>query len=1253
MKSIISLVFISLSSFATFSQAPTAQFNATNLSACVGDPIHFVNQSTPGGSPISGYSWDFGDGNSSTDANPSHAYTYDGVFDIILVTSGANGQADAEVKADYITIFPNPAAVFSTSGNGCTVPFGVTFNNTSATGSNITYAWNFGNNQTSTLKNPPMVTYTANGTYDVTLTVTNTTTGCHSTISQPIVVSNFAAGIDAPASACVGTPVQVNDASTVGANSWIWSSGAGQTLTTQNPTFTYGTPGTYNITLTAQNTTSGCQSTVTKPITIYPNPIISFTADQLVSCNPAMINFINSSAAGTFEWDFGDGQTATGQNPPPHVYQNPGMYDVTVTMTSPNGCESSLTIPDMIQISPVILHMTADVVEGCDPLVVQLHGIADVPNAAQNPVLTWTWTYGDGQTGTGQNPPAHTYTLGVYDVSLTVTTQSGCTVTETWEDTIQVGHIESVDFSSTPDSTCAKTDVNFTDLSVIGVPHDPADIEYTWDFQDGGAWEQNPTHQFTSDTGWFDVTLIVDYRGCKDTIKKTDVVYIIAPIAKFNPDQSLFCNPASLPINVMLNDNSIYGLISDDVQMSWNFGDGHTIAYDDPDVDDADKATVSHIFENYGTYTVKEVILNHTTGCADSTTRQIHISQMDANFGLSNDSLCRTSSIGAYNTTVSTHPVYTTMWNAPGATYQFAYSTPSVTYVYPTAGNYNITMVATNSVGCVDTEVKQITALEFPAAQFAADNMYGCVPFEVTFINQSHPQGNGAPVGNFLWTFLDDNTTQTTPNLAATVSHTYMTEDTFDIKLVATDYFGCVSQPDTIQVITTKPVAEFAVDSVVCDQEIFQTVNTSTGSQPLTYEWYAGGLGSPLIGTDENENHSFDDTPSPNYTHLPHSMWLIVTDNHGCKDTVTQDMIVSLPMAGIQYTLAGANVGIDGSFNCPPVFATFSDASESFGDITGWQWNFGDGKSSVLENPNNTYVFSGTYSTSLTITDEFGCTSDTLLFQYLTIGGPSGNPSWSITPGVGCSQNVVFNITDMVSVSNIVWSPGDGTTINDSVNFLHTYPNNEDFDPTVIIIDSLGCEVLYEMPPINIPDNGLEAFFVPNTHETMLGGEFIFDDQSISDAPIVTWQWDFGDGTVITNTTGETVTHSYPTMGIRIVTLTVTDINGCKHTYIFEVNVIGNFDIPNVFTPNGNGVNENFTLMHDMFKHYDIVIVNRWGDVVERKLNHTGVLLWDGKSQNGKECVDGVYFYKLVGTLWDGTTMEKDGFVTLVRTGNQ
>ena len=89
--------------------------------------------------------------------------------------------------------------------------------------------------------------------------------------------------------------------------------------------------------------------------------------------------------------------------------------------------------------------------------------------------------------------------------------------------------------------------------------------------------------------------------------------------------------------------------------------------------------------------------------------------------------------------------------------------------------------------------------------------------------------------------------------------------------------------------------------------------------------------------------------------------------------------------------------------------------------------------------------------------------------------------------------------------------------------------------------------------------------------------------------------------------------------------------------------------VPNVFTPNGDGVNDFVVLPYPAFKSYDIVIVNRWGNVVSNLTNQTGVAAWDGLTPDGQVYDDGVYFYLLTGVMLGGTEVKKQGFITLVR----
>jgi PKD repeat protein len=908
-------------------------------------------------------------------------------------------------------------------------------------------------------------------------------------------------------------------------------------------------------------------------------------------------------------------------------------------MTGANGCQGSTTMTNLITLVAPTASFTADVTEGCDPLDVQFTSTS----TSTNPIATWFWTFGDGTTFNGQNPPVHTYPIGTFDVSLTITTQSGCVGTDTIVDFIEVGHIDAVNFTIDQTPECAKTPIDFTNLSVISTPHDPNEVTYQWDFGDGGtSTEESPSYSYANDTGYFDVTLIVDFRGCKDTLEIIDATYIKAPISKFQPAQALFCNPASFPVNVQVNDNSIIGEIPDDAAMIWRWGDGSQTNFDDPDFDDADKGTTSHNYGTYGTYSITQVIYNYTTGCTDSTTIPVYISQTIASLSISNDSVCENSAISLQSTSSSTHGFGTYTWDMGNGE---ATSGINPTYSYPNSGTFTITLTATNNVGCSDDQTfAPMIALETPTAQLIPSDNAGCAPFPVTFTNGSSSQGNGVPLESFLFTFPDTGTTQTTTSTGTPVSHTFSTEGTFNVTLVATDAFGCVSAPTGAVITITKPAASFSVETIVCDEEPFTASNASGGTAPLTYQWFVDGTQE---STAQDYSTFFNEPSNPSTPSAEHDITLIVTDANGCKDTSLTTVTVSTPIPVIDYTLDGAAVNTNGEFTCPPVFAVFTDNSLSLGNIISYSWSFGDGKSSTLSDPSNTYVFPGTYSASVVIVDQYGCTGDTTLVDFLTIFGPTATPSWTQDP-TQCGQNVTFLIGNTENVTAIVWDLDDGTTVNDSTIFTHVYNDVTTYNPSVSIFDSNDCQVIYPLDPVTIPDNGLNAFFTASpASDISLGTNVTFDDLSTAQTPIVAWTWDLVNAPVFTNPTGASVSSIYVIPGDQVITLTIQDALGCSDQYQLTIHVDGNFNMPNVITVNGDNLNDEFSFAYDIFESFDIVILNRWGNVVQERANQTGTVFWDGRNKGGEICNDGVYFYKLSAILKDGTPLSKDGFLQL------
>ena len=1067
-----------------FAQSPVAQFSANKTVVCAGFPINFTDQSSYFGKAVISTNWDFGEGGQSNAANPTYTYANAGTYQVLLTVISSTG-TDFEVKVGYITVNPNPTPNFTTAGNGCTVPFAVTFGNTSSSGAGINYKWDFGNAQTSVLQNPASVTYNLAGTFPVKLVVTNSITGCKDSITKNLVVSNFKSGITSPAIGCQNVAVNLTDASTVGANAWSWESGDGQTSNLQNPSFTYSTPGTYTLKLTSQNTTSGCSDVITKSITINSPPTPSFTATPLAGCAPLSVNFTNNSGNGTFVWDFGNGTTSILKNPPIKIYNSNGLFTVKLTMTDLNGCINDTTITDMISVGPPISDFISDKIDGCAPVAIQFTDLSTSPNPLADPIVSWLWTFGDGGTFNGQIPPAHSYGIGTFDVSLKITTQTGCTVTTSKTKFIQVGMIDQVDFSLFPINECAKKDITFTDLSTISTPHDPSEVLYNWDFGDHGtSTEKDPTYNYPVDTGFFDIQLIVNFRGCRDTLTRTDQIYIKAPISKF-VTAPLYCNPVSFPVVVNMSDNAIAGANTDNVDMIWRWGDGT------PDdnlnqaaIFDSDKGNISHNFATYGTYLIKQVVHNYTTGCEDSTEQTIHITSIVPSFTVSNDTVCSNLPITLTSTSIFLDPAATFHYNMGNGD---TLSGDPVIYTYTTPGNYIITLTATNSVGCADSiKLPGFKVLDPPIANLIADKTAGCLPITANYTNTSSIQGNGVPLVSFLWTF-PDLTTQTTNSLATPTHFDFTTEGFFGTSLEATDKFGCKSAPNFAFMFITNPTVDFVMNSVACDLENVSAFNMSSGFGNLTYKWNVDNI---FKSNSIDYASVYDESPSSLYTNVSHDVKLIATDGNGCKDSITKNLKISLPIAIISNVASGATANGLGEYTCPPVFETLTDQSTSYGNITNWHWTFGDGKSSTFQNPNNTYIFPGTYTLSLDITNEYGCKADTALVDYLTILGPTGTLNW-MSLGDICLHNYQFDATNLQFVDSIVWHLDDGDTIYNSNSFTHVYPVGS-YNPTSSLIDSLGCKVTYPMntivvAPISISANaGPDQAFCGNS-TTMAG----------------------------------------------------------------------------------------------------------------------------------------------------------------------
>jgi gliding motility-associated-like protein len=286
-----------------------------------------------------------------------------------LTLSSVVSQCPGPPKSFTVTFVKAPKALFTVSSVRCRDSVINVINGSQANGTNgLTYNWNFGDgppNGTSTSLNP-LYTYTNNGSFVITLTVTGTNTltipnlQCPDTVSRRITVNPLPIANFSYLNACQGLPAQFRDSSIVIPGNilgWNWNFGDGSSNSPiKNPVHTYTTAGVYNVVLTAISNNS-CAATISKTVTINPQPIAQFgmTNDPTIALEPVYFSDFSAPTGSitTWLWSFGDEGSGTGSSPT-HVYQNSGVYVITLTVFDNNGCSDTVSKSIDVQILPQV-----------------------------------------------------------------------------------------------------------------------------------------------------------------------------------------------------------------------------------------------------------------------------------------------------------------------------------------------------------------------------------------------------------------------------------------------------------------------------------------------------------------------------------------------------------------------------------------------------------------------------------------------------------------------------------------------------------------------------------------------------------------------------------------------------------------------------------------------------------------------------------------------------------------------------------
>ncbi|MCE3278730.1 MAG: hypothetical protein K0S44_921 [Bacteroidetes bacterium] len=881
--------------------------------------------------------------------------------------------------------------------------------------------------------------------------------------------------------------------------------------------------------------------------------MISFTSNTNNGCAPLSVTFTNTTtepSAYRYEWNFNDGSPIfvdTTTTTVTHVYTSAGYFNPSVTVYNNTGA----------YLGYAYLNGTI-MVNGAGIYAPDSACINDMVNfcVSGNNVNSASWNFGDPASGVNNTSTqmcgSHAFSSnGTY--TITLTTNSSCGVTTATKTIVIAPNAyphPSIMWNNS--AVCPGQSVSFGTGGYAS---------YSWNFGDPGSGAnntstlQNPQHAF-SGTGTFAPTLTV-VNGCNKTgIANTSVSVVSSP--PFPNWLNLQVNSPACPnSNVSFNAPSGYN------SYEWNFGDGSPVT------------TTTNYYNNHtygstpGTYSASVKI---TSPCGNDTTLNTAV-VISTNAPFSSNMQLNTSAPacpGSYVNFEAPNGYQSYVWN-------FGDGSPIVTtteqHTYHQYGTsittYPVSVTITNGCGndtTISTSVQIMNNVGFPNQNWFSLNVGpnpGCAGDPIQF---------NAPGGysNYVWNFGDGNTAT---SFNGYLSHPFAVNGTYNVSVLISNTCGNDTTLTSSVVINNSGTFPSWLDidasvTSTCPGDAIEFHVNFNGYQ--SYAWDFGD-GETAVTSGEEMQHSF--AAIGTYT-----VTCVVTN--GCGGTTTVSQIINVTNS----SPVSSSISIDAVQNpaCPnePVHFVVNDGQSNYSYL----WNYGDGsptETTVGSGSSHVFTTAGTYTITNIITN--GCGSMDTVSTSLVISNTAvpvlrdddGNRLWGFPGGedhgngqvnttAGCVGDAIVFYFQGSAATNL-YNFGDGTT-GTAVEELIVYGGDGAFPVTIIKHE--------------FPSNGSYLVTLTLTNEcgntvtdTMtinIGGNLpVEGDMTTSPPPFSTcapidflafggadYDWNFGDGGTL-STSSSSVTHTFATAGVYVVTVDVT--NGCGNTATFtrSLNVTG------------------------------------------------------------------------------------------------
>jgi len=497
--------------------------------------------------------------------------------------------------------------------------------------------------------------------------------------------------------------------------------------------------------------------------------------------------------------------------------------------------------------------------------------------------------------------------------------------------------------------------------------------------------------------------------------------------------------------------------------------------------------------------------------------------------------------------------------------------------------------------------------------------------------NLSASIASGRAPYTYTWSILPNFTLTGSTSASINESFTFGTPGSYTTTLVVTDANGCSDTCQTILDISpfTPLVADF-------------TGNVQEGCDNLTVTFTATGNATSFDWDFGDGNTTTTNNPVVQHTYSPgfYTVRLVASDAVGSLPVIERTNYVRV------YPTPEAIINILGNKACagePIIFDSQEDGAF-------YDWDLGDGTTSTLPTVLHIYNNDGNYPVRLRVwSDDRRCFKDTTINVNVQRKPEASFNPVLVSPSFCEPATLQFeNTSQGVSgpITRSFWNFANLDTVTTSSNPTYTFFSAGDYPVFLVVENQSGC-LDTAIQVITVLAQPTAEFTADQTELESPNLTVNFTDQSILTPG--TYQWTFPNGTPTTfegpNPPPIVFGEEPDTVDAQLI---VTDQSGCQDTFRIPITIkpVQRLFVPNVFTPNGDGVNDVFLIYADGYT-YDITIFNRWGEEVFRgdEVNH-----WNGKKSNtGAECQESVYVYLIKLTRYDGLQLDRSGSVTLVR----